>query len=129
MTLRELFIDWLTSSRYIGWLEARHIEQRQDYTTLLDDKQNQIKQLRVELASAKLECDRMRAVLMPFGSPSGAAFAQQFQPSQAPPVVPAFEGPDDWQAELSKMYMKEQTDGTHEHGRQEVHESSADDGA
>ena len=51
---------------------------------------------------------------MPFGSPSGAAFAQQFQPSQAPPVVPAFEGPDDWQAELSKIYQKEtEDDGTH----------------
>ena len=114
MKLRELLVEWLTSSRYIAWLEARHIEQRQDYTALLDDKQSQIKHLRVELASARLECDRMRAVLMPFGSPSGAAFAQQFQPSQAPPVVPSFEGPDDWQAELSKIYQKEtEDDGTH----------------
>ena len=130
MTIRELFIDWLTSSRYIGWLEARHIEQRQDYTALLDDKQAQIKQLRVELASVKLECDRMRAVLMPFGSPAGAAFAQQYQTGNKPPMVPAFDGPDDWQAELNKIYEEERSDGIHEQGRElQEHESRPGNGA
>ena len=107
MTIRELIINWLTASRFIESLEARHIEQRQDYTARLADKDTQIKQLRIELAVAKLECDRMRAVLMPFGSPSGAAYAQTFQDSKQP-VVPAFAGLDDWQAELSKMYQAEE---------------------
>jgi hypothetical protein len=105
LTIREHIIDWLTSSRYIRTLEARHQEQRQDYTERLSEKDNQIKQLRIELAGSKLECDRMRSVLMPFGSPAGAAFAQQ-QSSTKPPMVPAFEGPDDWQAELNKLYKQ-----------------------
>jgi hypothetical protein len=126
LTLRELFIQWLTASRFIKSLEARIVEQRQDYTELLADKQNQIKLLRIELAGQKLECDRMRAVLMPFGSPAGAAFAQQYQTGSKPSVVPAFDGPDDWQAELNKLYEKEQSDGIHEQGRIQEHEPSAD---
>ena len=126
MTLRELIIDWLTSSRYVKWLETRHQEQRQDYTERLSEKDSQIKQLRVELAGTKLECDRMRAVLMPFGSPSGSAYAQKFEITATPPVVPAFDGPDDWQAELNKMYEKEKEDGIHGEGRIQEHEPSAD---
>ena len=126
MTLRELIIDWLTSSRYVKWLETRHQEQRQDYTERLSEKDSQIKHLRVELAGTKLECDRMRAVLMPFGSPSGSAYAQKFEITATPPVVPAFDGPDDWQAELNKMYEKEKEDGIHGEGRIQEHEPSAD---
>jgi hypothetical protein len=126
LTLRELIIDWLTSSRYVKWLETRHQEQRQDYTERLSEKDSQIKQLRVELAGTKLECDRMRAVLMPFGSPSGSAYAQKFEITATPPVVPAFDGPDDWQAELNKMYEKEKEDGIHGEGRIQEHEPSAD---
>jgi hypothetical protein len=129
MTLRELFINWLTASRFIKSLEARIVEQRMDYTELLADKQNQIKLLRIELAGTKLECDRMRAVLMPFGSPAGAAFAQQYQTGNKPPVVPAFEGPDDWQAELNKIYEKEQSDGVSEQRREEVLKQTAHDAA
>ena len=129
MTLRELFINWLTASRFIKSLEARIVEQRQDYTELLADKQNQIKLLRIELAGAKLECDRMRVVLMPFGSPAGAAFAQQYQTGNKPPAVPAFDGPDDWQAELNKIYEKEQEDGVHEQRREEVQQPASDDAA
>ena len=129
MTLRELFIDWVTSSRYIAWLEDRHQEQHQLYTQWLSEKDNQIKLLRIELAGAKLECDRMRSVLMPFGSPVGAAFAQQYQTGTKPPVVPAFDGPDDWQAELNKLYEKEQSDGIHGEGRIQEHEQSADEAA
>ncbi len=129
MTLRELFIQWLTASRFIKSLEARIIEQRQDYTELIADKQNQIKLLRIELAGSKLECDRMRAVLMPFGSPAGAAFAQQYQTGNKPPMVPAFDGPDDWQAELNKIYEKEQSDGVSEQRREEVQQPASDDAA
>ena len=119
----------MTSSRYIAWLEDRHQEQRQLYTQWLSEKDNQIKLLRIELAGAKLECDRMRSVLMPFGSPVGAAFAQQYQTGTKPPVVPAFDGPDDWQAELNKLYEKEQSDGIHGEGRIQEHEQSADEAA
>lgn len=129
MTIREHIIDWLTASRYVKWLEVRHIEQRQDYTERLSEKDAQIKLLRVELAGKKLDCDRMRAVLMPFGSPSGAAYTQQFTGDSKPPAVPAFDGPDDWQAELNKLYQKEQRDGIPEQGREEVHQPRADDGA
>lgn len=129
MTLRELFIQWLTASRFIQSLEARIVEQRQDFTESLADKQNQIKILRIELAGAKLECDRMRAVLMPFGSPAGAAFAQQYQTGSKPPLVPAFEGPDDWESELNRLYKEESEDGIHEQRRKEVQQSAADDAA
>ena len=130
MSVREIIIDWLTASRFIKSLEARIIEQRQDYTELIADKQNQIKLLRIELAGSKLECDRMRAVLMPFGSPAGAAFAQQYQTGNKPPMVPAFDGPDDWQAELNKIYEEEQSDGIHEQGRElQEHESRPGNGA
>ena len=129
MTFRELFINWLTASRFIKSLEARIIEQRQDYTEILADKQNQIKLLRIELAGAKLECDRMRSVLIPFGSPAGAAFAQQYQTGNKPPVVPEFDGPDDWQAELNKMYAKEKEDGISEQRREEVLKQTAHDAA
>ena len=98
-------------------------------TERLSEKDSQIKQLRVELAGSKLECDRMRAVLMPFGSPSGAAYAQQYQAGNKPPVVPAFDGPDDWQAELNKLYAKEQDNGVLKQRREEVHEQAADDAA
>lgn len=129
MTFRELFINWLTASRFIKSLEARIVEQRQDYTELLADKQNQIKLLRIELAGSRLECDRMRAVLMPFGSPAGAAFAQKYQTDAKPPVIPEFDGPDDWQAELNKIYEKEQSDGIHGEGQIQEHEQSADEAA
>ena len=128
MTLRELFINWLTASRFIKSLEARIVEQRQDYTELLADKQNQIKLLRIELAGYKMECDRMRAVLMPFGSPAGSAYSQRYDEHKKPPVVPAFSGQDDWQAELNKMYQEED-DGLSKQRWTEVHQPAPDDGA
>ena len=126
MNFRELFINWLTASRFIKSLEARIIEQRQDYTARLSEKDNQIKQLRIELSGQKLECDRMRAVLMPFGSPAGAAYAQKYKMEAKPPVVPEFDGPDDWQAELNKLYEKEKSDGIHGEGRIQEHEPRTD---
>ena len=129
MSVREIIIDWLTASRFIKSLEARIVEQRQDYTERLAEKDSQIKHLRIELAGTKLECDRMRAVLMPFGSPSGSAYAQKFEITATPPVVPAFDGPDDWQAELNKMYEKEQSDGVSEQRREEVQQPASDDAA
>ena len=127
MTLRELLISWLTASRFIRSLEARIVEQRQDMTDRLAEKDAHIKQLRVELAGSRLECDRRRAVLMPFGSPAGAAYAQQYQSGSKPPVVPEFTGPDDWSAELNKLYEKESKDGVSGERRQEVHEPRTDD--
>lgn len=129
MSLRDLIIDWLTASRYVKWLEARHEEQRQLYTQWLAEKDSQIKTLRVELAGAKLECDRMRAVLMPFGSPASAIYAQTYGTGSKPPVVPEFSGPDDWQAELNKLYEKESKDGVQEQRWEAVHEPTAHDGA
>lgn len=128
MTLRELFINWLTASRFIRSLEARIQEQRQDYTERLGEKDALIRGLRSELAASKLECDRMRVVLMPFGSPAGAAYAQRYETQTKPPVVPAFSGPDDWQAELNKMYEKEKHDADGDR-RKEVHQPTADDAA
>ena len=121
MSFRDVLIDWLTASRYVKWLEARHMEQRQDYTERLLEKDNQIKILRTEVAALKLECDRMRSVL--FGSQGGAIY-----PVTKPPVVPDFAGPDDWQRELQKA-VEEQQHGTHEQRRPEVLEPSPDDGA
>ncbi len=126
MTLRELLINWLTGSRFIESLEARYQEQRQLYTQWLAEKDALIRTLRTDSASLRLECDRMRAVLMPFGSPAGAAYAQQYQTSNKPPVVPAFSGPDDWSAELNKLYEKESKDGVSGERRQEVHEPRTD---
>lgn len=117
MTLRELFINWLTASRFIQSLEARINEQRQLYTEWLAEKDSQIKQLRSELASAK-------------GSPAGSAYSQRYDtPPQKPPVVPEFTGPDDWVAELNREYEKEQSDGLRSEGRKEVYQPTADDGA
>ena len=128
MTLRELFINWLTVSRFIVSLETRIAEQRNDFQERLGEKDAQIRLLRTEVATLKLECDRMRVVLMPFGSPAGAVYAQQFQTGTKPPPVPAFDGPDDWSAELQKLYQEEKH-GVSGEGRQEVHESPPDDGA
>jgi hypothetical protein len=127
LTLRELFINWLTASRFIRSLEDRLHEQRQDYTERLAEKDLLIRLLRAESQSLKMECDRMRAVLMPFGSPAGAAYAQQYQTGSKPPVVPEFTGPDDWSAELNKLYEKESKDGVSGERRQEVHEPRTDD--
>lgn len=120
MNLRELFINWLTASRFIQSLEARHHEQRQDFTERLADKDTQIKQLRANLIAARFECDRLRAAA--YGAPMPI---QQI----APPVIPEFTGPDDWQAELQRMYEQEESNGTHSNGREEIYESAADDGA
>ncbi len=129
MNLRELFIAWLTDSQLVRELQNHLIEQRQDFTLRLDEKDTQIKQLRTENAGLKLECDRMRSVLMPYGSPAGAVYSQRFDVPAKPVIVPAFNGPDDWSAELNRMYQEEKPDGAHGNRREEVHESSADDGS
>ena len=130
MKLKELVIDWLTESRYCRFVESQLIQQRQDFTTRLAEKDDQIHSLRVELSAQKLESDRMRLILMPLGSPAGAAYAASFSsPQYRPPAdKPAFELADDWQSELNKMYREEEH-GIRSEGRQEVHEPAADDGA
>lgn len=109
MTLRELFINWLTASRFIDSLEQRHIEQRHDFQRQLGEKDELIKVLRTEIAALRLECDRMRSVLMPFGSAAGAVYAQRFlqDRTERPAQVPQFTGPDSWDAELIRMYASE----------------------
>ncbi len=130
MTLRELFINWLTASRFIKSLEMQAYQQRSDFTDRLLEKDGLIKQLRTEVAALKLECDRMRAVIMPHASPAGREFAQRFDVHQVKPaVVPQFSGPDDWAAELNKMYQQEEKDGIPGERREELHQSPADDGA
>ena len=129
MNLREVFINWLTASRFIRSLESRIAEQRMDYTERLSDKDAQIRQLRTDLATAKLECDRMRAVIMPFASPAGQEYARRFDVAQKPAIVPAFNGPDSWDAELNKMYQQEEENGVSGERREIIHEQTADDGA
>lgn len=101
MSLRELLIDWLTSSRYVRWLEARHIEQRQDYTERLAEKDRRISELKTEVVGLKLENDRLRKVVP---SPLRSLGVVK---KDKPPVVPAFEPPLDWAAELEAAYKEE----------------------
>ena len=129
MTLRELFLNWLTASRFIRSLEARLVEQRQDYTERLGEKDAHIKELKSEIATLKIECDRMRTVLMPFGSPQGAMYAQRYDMQPKPAVVPEFMGPDEWQAELAKIVEEESKHGGNGQGREAVSESFVNDGA
>lgn len=129
MTLRELFINWLTASRFIRSLEARLVEQRQDYTERLGEKDARIKELKAELATLKIECDRMRTVLLPFGSPQGAMYAQRYDAQPKPAVVPEFAGPDDWQAELAKVIEEEQRHGGYEREGEALSEPFVNDGA
>jgi hypothetical protein len=128
MSVREVFVDWLTGSRYIRSLESRIVEQRQDFTERLGEKDGRIQELRTELAGLKIECDRMRLVLMPLGSPSGAMYAARFSGVKQR-VVPEFSGTLDWQAELQAMLKQEEANGVPEQRREAVHESPANDGA
>lgn len=130
MSIRELLIDWLTSSRYISWLEARHQEQRQDFTVRLGEKDAIIQSLRSEKAALQMECHQMRSVLLPYGSSAGAEFVQKYGSPSKPPVVPAFDGPDDWQSELQRVLREEEElNGTHGERREKIYEPSTDDGA
>jgi hypothetical protein len=123
MSVREVFIDWLTGSRYVRSLESRIVEQRQDWTERLAEKDERIRELRTEVAGLKLECDRMRVVIAP-----------RFAGVRKPPVVPEFTGALDWQAELQEMLkadglIEKETHGIPESGRKAVHESPSDAGA
>lgn len=127
MNLRELFIQWLTASRFIQSLEARYQEQRQDFTERLAEKNAQIFQQRTEISALKLECDRMRTVLMPYGSPAGAEYSRPFETSSKPPAVPVFDGPDDWMTELNRAIKEEY--GVQGERREGIHEPATDEGA
>lgn len=122
MTLRELFINWLTGSRFILSLESRLAEQRQDFTERLGEKNRRIQQLETEVVAIKIECDRMRGILAP------VSFRREVsqRPENRPALVPAF--PLDWQAELNRL-MQEEDNGIRSEGREEVNQPSADDGA
>jgi len=130
LSLREIFIDWLTSSRYVEYLEKSGDQLRDDFSARLSEKDVLIRSLRIELAAVRSENERMRLVLMPLGSPAGALYAAKFQAqpaSQAQPTLAAQEARD-WQGELSKM-LKEEEDGIRSRGRIQEHEPRADDGA
>ena len=132
MTLRELFIQWLTASRFIKALEAHAAEQRQDFLERLGEKDARIKELRIESQGLKLECDRMKTVLMPLGSSAGAIYAAQYNQTQPrPPLTPAFIGysPMSWQAELEEVMKEEESKHANGERREEVHESATDDAA
>lgn len=121
MTIRELIVDWLTASRYVKWLESRHDEQRGDYERRLAEK-------RLEIVALKLEYERMRLVLLPFGSQAGADYAKKFGPSseRKPSEVLEFRGPIDWPGQLKQM-LEEESNGVPSDGRKEVHQSATDD--
>jgi len=65
MTLKELFIDWLTESRYCRSLELRCAELRSDYTERLYEKDAVIKRLTAELVSVKHENQQLTQILIP----------------------------------------------------------------
>ena len=140
MSLRELLVDWLTSSRYISSLERIHAEQREDCVARLADKDAQIKALRLELALVKNENEKMRLVLMPLGSAAGKTFAAKFGAAANGQSDRSFVAmgsarekaarstPLDWQGELNQM-LQEEEDGIQGKRRTEVHEQAANDGA
>lgn len=117
MKLKELFIEWLTESRYIRALESFRAEQKADFNAMLADKNGQIRALRAELEAVKSECERLR-------NPS--RLYQGVTPR--PPSPPAVDLPQDWQGELNRM-LQEEEDGIRSPGRVQEHQPSADDGA
>ena len=122
MKITRWLADVLTASRYCASLEQRLQEQRQDFTERLGDKDARIKELRTELAGAKLESDRMRS--MHYGIPPALD-----RPGK-PPVVPEFDGPLDWNAELQRMIQEEEANGIREQGQVDAqHESGPSDAA
>jgi HPt (histidine-containing phosphotransfer) domain-containing protein len=125
VSLSRWLSDVLTASRYCHSLEQRLIQERQDFTERLGEKDARIKELRTELAGAKLEGDRMRLALMPLASPAGAMYAEQANKPR-PPVIPAFSGSQDWQSELRQLIEEEERDGIRERGRIQEHEPGAD---
>jgi hypothetical protein len=126
MKLRELFINWLTESRYVAHLE-QHVEQlRGDLSTRIAEKDTLVRALRLELAAVKAENERMRLVLMPLGSPAGAMYAAKF--GQTVTQETQVTAPQGWDGELKKM-LQEEEDGIRSRGRIQEHESRPDDGA
>jgi hypothetical protein len=117
VSLREVFIDWLTSSRYIGMLEVVRREQRRDFLERLLEQKQRIRGLEAENQLLKEECARLR-----FGVVS---------PPRVPSAPRPYTGPLDWQSELDRELkkLKEEDDGTLGNGRQEIYEPAADDGA
>jgi hypothetical protein len=131
MSLRELFINWLTASRFIRALEQNHQEQRQDFQERLGEKDSYIRSMHTEIAALRLENDRMRAILMPLGTQGGRMYAEAYLPQPKKPVKPDF-GPiqNDWTGELRQMLKEEETKhGVFDSGRVQEHEQGADDGA
>ena len=118
MTFRE-FLDWLTTSRHTRSLEAQLVTQRQDFLTRLAEKDTIIQELSARLSAERLECDRMRMVLMPLSSGAGAMYAARFAgvKQEKPPTAKAPNGTLDWPGELERL-LKMETQA--EHGTDET---------
>ena len=87
MTILEFF----TANRHISFCENQMRIQREDFLERLREKDAEIRRLRVSLAARS---DRIAA--------SEDANAVALPKTQPVPVIP-YDGPLDWQGELSKM--------------------------
>lgn len=99
MTIRELFIEWLTNSQLTTSLEARIFEQRHDLEARIADKDALIADLKLELQGIKVEIGELRSGLLP---------RRYDQMPQPPFVAPEFTGTLDWNAEVEKILQDEQ---------------------
>jgi len=128
MSLRELFIQWLTASQFVTTLQDFIKGQHTIYEAHLQDMRSQLAEqkalyeskiadlkvinedYRVGKAALKAEVTRLQAVVMPTTG-LGAAYAQRFdgyEPPQREYIEPPYEGSLDWQSELQRMMKQEQ---------------------
>lgn len=99
---------------YRTHLEAELIQQREDFTARLNEKDTLIRQLRLELAQIKVDNAGLRLISNP--------------PQVHQKATPAQVESKDWNTELNKM-LQEEEDGIRSGRRIQEHEPSADDGA
>lgn len=106
----------LFKSNYARLLESQLEQQRQDFTERLNEKNQQIRMLRTELAAEKAS-----------QQPPQAMFGKVTQVDETRKPV-KFELPTDWQADLTTM-LQEEEDGIRNGGRIQEHEPRTNDGA
>ena len=109
MNIREAIVDWLT-----GGGEARMFQR------IIDDKDAQIRLLRIELARTRSDAER---VPQPQIQNAGTVPVVESRPE-----VKAQELPLDWPGELAKM-LKEEEDGIRSRRRVQIDEPGSDGGA
>lgn len=105
MSWREFLFPYRTH------LEAELKQQRADHIERLGEKDTTIRSLRVELAAAKADIERLRNA-----------------PQKPVSNLEHIEPPSGWDAELSKL-LQEEEDGIRNSGRIQEHEPRTDDGA